>query len=90
MSVFLTNSTWKMTEAAIKALTSKDVNVIAGDTSQRLNIFSRTNFVRYSSPKHEGFVQSLYQIIENSDVEVLFPMSNDTVVKISENKKLAL
>ena len=88
MSVFLTNSTWKMTEAAIKALTSKDVNVIAGDTSQRLNIFSRTNFVRYSSPKHEGFVQSLYQIIENSDVEVLFPMSNDTVVKISENKKL--
>lgn len=89
MSVFLTNSKWKMTEAAINALISNDVDVIAGDTSQRLlNIFPKTNFVKYPSPKCEDFIPSLYNTIERSNAEVLFPMSNDTVVKIAENKKL--
>ena len=47
MSVFLTNSKWKMTETAIKALISNDVDVIAGDTKQRLfNPFPKTRFIK--------------------------------------------
>lgn len=89
MSVFLTNSKWKMTEAGIRALISNNVDVVAGDTRQRIfNPFPRTKFVKYPLPEREEFIPHIYKIIENSNVEVLFPMSNDTVIKISENKKL--
>lgn len=88
MSVFLTNSKWNITGAAIKALTLNSVNVIAGDTNQRIfNRLPRTKFKKYPSPKSNDFIPSLYKIIDDSDIDVLFPMSNETVLKISENKR---
>lgn len=89
MSVFLTNSKWNITGAAVKALTSNNVNVIAGDTNQRIfNRLPRTKFKKYPSPKSDEFIPSLYKIIDDSNVDVLFPMSNETVLKISENKMI--
>lgn len=89
MSVFLTNSKWKITEFAAKALVRNGVNIVAGDTSSPFfKFYSTARLVNYPSPVSDEFVQSLYNIVEHSDIDVLFPMSNDVVIKLAEHKHM--
>jgi predicted ATP-grasp superfamily ATP-dependent carboligase len=87
MSVFLTNSTWKMTESAIRSFSSKNIRVVAGDTKiPSLNLYRNTEYVKYVSPLDNSFIDNLSVILDNKKSDVLFPMSNDAVSVISQNK----
>jgi len=91
MSVFLTNSTWKMTESAIRSFTSKKINVVAGDVKKpSFNIYKHAQFIEYPSPDTDSsnFINFMPTILKDMDIDVLFPMSNGAVTIISQNKDL--
>ncbi|TGC11559.1 carboxylate--amine ligase [Methanolobus halotolerans] len=89
MSVFLTNSSWNITNEAIKSLRRHNIDSVAGDINSPItNMFSRTKFVKYSPPSHEDFIENFYDVCLKNDVDVIFPMSDELAVQLSLNKSL--
>lgn len=91
MSVFVTDGTWNLTQSVIRCFGRKNIKVVAGDNSRFIfGLHSRycSELVNYPSPKNEAFITSLYNIIRDLKVDVLIPISNDTVFQISKHKEL--
>lgn len=89
MSVFLTNSSWKITKEAVMSLRSHNISSVAGDINTPLtNIFFNAKCVKYPSPQSEEFISSIYDTCLKNSVDAIFPMSDDLAVQLSKNKQI--
>ncbi|SFM56921.1 carboxylate--amine ligase [Methanolobus profundi] len=88
MSVLLTNSSWKISKEAAKSLHKKSVSTVAADVSQPIFNLTNQKYVKYLSPTTENFIDSVYEICLENNVETVFPMSDDVVIPLSKNKPI--
>ena len=89
MSVFLTNSSWNITNEATKSLRMHGISSVAGDVRAPItNLFYETKFVKYPPHDYNNFIECLYDICLENNVDSIFPMSDELAVQLSKNKPI--
>lgn len=90
--VLVTDAQMRSSVAAIRSLGGNGLNVTAGETTRfATGFFSKychKHFVYPSPSKYEEkFIHNVLKLVKNQEYDVIFPMTDDTLIPIIKNKK---
>lgn len=89
--VFVTDAQMRSSVAAIRSLGRNGLNVTGGEitrfTTGFFSKYCNNNYIYPSPSKYEdNFIQSILNLVKNQEYDVIFPMTDDTLIPIIKNK----
>ena len=92
LKVFVTDAQMRSSVAVIRSLGRKGLEVTGGEGTRFTTGFCSKyckHSVVYPSPKksQDRFLEYMKELVSNNEYDVIFPMTDDTVVPIVEHKK---